>query len=57
MRLSEEGEVAYLWQMGQSEKYTDGPYLGPTCPGLGRVFTGVQGGWELECGDWRTAPE
>ena len=41
LRLSEEGEAAYLWQTGQSEKYTDGLYLGPTCPGMGRVFTGV----------------
>ena len=41
MRLSEEGDVADLWQMGQSEKYTDGPYHSPTCPGLGCVFTGV----------------
>ena len=27
-------EVANLWQMGQSKKYTDGPYHDPTCPGL-----------------------
>ena len=27
------------------------------CPGLGHVFTGVQGGWELERGDWRTGLE
>ena len=26
LRLSEEGEVANLWQVGQSEKYADGPY-------------------------------
>ena len=57
MRLSEEGEVANGWQTGQSEKYTDGAYHAPTCPGLGRVFTGVQGGWELVHGDWRTGPE
>ena len=56
-RLSEEGEVADLWQTGQSEKYTGGLYHSPTCPRLGRVFTGVQGGWELDCGDWRTDPE
>ena len=54
MRTSEEGEVANLWQMGQSEKYTDGPYHNSTCPGLGCVFIGVRGGWELERGDWRT---
>ena len=47
LRPLEEGEAADLWQMGQSGKYTDGPYLGPTCPGLGRVFSGVQEGWEL----------
>ena len=57
MRLSEEGEAADLWQTGQSEKYTDGPYHGPTCPVLGHVFTGVQGGRELDRGDWRTGPE
>ena len=57
LRLSEEGEVANLWQMGQSKKYTDGLYHGPTCPRLGRVFTAVQGGWELVHGDWRTGPE
>ena len=57
MKLSEEGEAANLWQMGQSEKYTDGPYLGPRCPGLGCVFTGVQGGWELVHGDGRTGRE
>ena len=55
LRLSEEGEVANWWQMGESEKYTDGP--GPTCPRLGRVFTGVQGGWALEREDWRKGPE
>ena len=49
MRLSEEGEAADLWQTGQSEKYTDGLYGGPVCPGLGRVFTGVQdaGSWSV----------
>ena len=26
-------------------------------PGLGHVFTGVQGDWELEHGNWRTGPE
>ena len=57
MRLSEEGEAANLWQTGQSEKYTEDPYHGPTCPRLGRVFTGVQGGWELVRGNWRTGPE
>ena len=57
MRLLEEGEAADLWLTGQSEKYTDGPYHGPVCPGLGFVFTGVQGGWELVRGDWRTGPE
>ena len=57
MRLSEEGEAANLWQMGQGEKYTDHPYCDPTFPGLGRVFTGVQGSWELEHRDWRTDPE
>ena len=45
LRLLEEGEVADLWQTGQSENYTDGLYHGPMCPGLGRVFTGVQGSW------------
>ena len=57
MRLSEEGEAADLWQTGQSEKYTDGSYHSPTYPRLGHVFTGVQGGWELVHGDWRTDPE
>ena len=57
LRLLEEGEAANLRQMGQSEKYTGGPYLSPTCPGLELVFTGVQGGWELVRGDWRTGPE
>ena len=41
LRLSEEGEVADLWQMGQSEKYTDDQYHSPMSPGLGCVFTGV----------------
>ena len=36
---------------------TDGPYHGPTYPRLGHMFTGVQGGWELVRGDWRTGPE
>ena len=27
------------------------------CLGLGHAFTGVQVGWELGCGDWRTGPE
>ena len=57
LRLSEEGEVANLWQTGQRERYTDGPYHGPTWLRLGCVFTGVEGGWELVCGDWRTGPE
>ena len=57
MKPSEAGEVADLWQTGQGEKYTDCPYHGPTCPGLGHVFTGVQGAWELVRGDWRTSPE
>ena len=57
MRLSEEGEAADLWQTGQSEKYTNGLYCGLMCPGLGRVFTGVQGDWELERGDWRRGLE
>ena len=57
LRLSEEDEAVDQWQMGQSEKYTDAPYLGPMCPGLGRVFTGVQRGWQLVHGDWRTGPE
>ena len=47
-------KAADLWQRGQSEKYTDSPYLGLTCPRVRRVFTGVWGGWELECRDWRT---
>ena len=49
--------MADLWQTGQSEKYADGAYHGPTCPRLGRVFTGVQGDWELVCGDWRIGLE
>ena len=49
--LSEVGEVADLWQTGQSENNIDSPYHGPICPRLGSVFTGVQGGWELERGD------
>ena len=57
MRLSEEGEAANKWQMGQSENYTDGPYRGPMCFRLGYVFTGVQGGWKLVHGDWRRGPE
>ena len=57
LRLLEEGEAADLWQTGQSEKYTDCPYFCPTCPRLRCVFIGVQGGWELVCGDWRTGPE
>ena len=57
MRLLEEGEAANLWQTGQSEKYTDCLYCGPMCPRLGCLLTGVQGGWELVCGDWRTGPE
>ena len=57
LRLSEEGEVADLWQTGQSEKYTYGPDHGSMCPRLGCVFTGVQEGWELMHGDWRTGPE
>ena len=57
LRLLEEGEVADLWQTGQSEKYTDSPYHGPTCPGPGHVFICVQGGWELVLGDWITGPE
>ena len=57
LRLLQEGEVANLLQMGQSQKYTGGLYHGPTCPGLGHVFTCVQGGWELEREDWRTSPE
>ena len=57
LRLLEEDEAADLWQMGWSEKYTDGPYHSPICPRLGRVFTGVQGGWELVRGDGRTGPE
>ena len=57
LRLLEEGEAAILWQTGHSEKYTDGLYCGPMSPRLGHVFTGVQGGWELVCGDWRTGPE
>ena len=51
LRLLEEGEAAHLWQMEQSQNYTESAYCGPTCPGLGHVFTGVQGGWELEHGD------
>ena len=43
LRLLEEGKVANLWQTGQSKKYTDDPYLGPTCPALGRVFTSCKG--------------
>ena len=57
LRPLEEGEMADLWQMGQSEKYTDGLYHSPMCPGLGHVFTDVQGGWELVRGYWRTGPE
>ena len=57
LRLSEEGEAANQWQTGKSEKYTDGPYCGPTWHGLALVFTGVQGGWELKNGDWRTGLE
>ena len=57
LKLSEEGEGADLWQMWQSEKYTDSPYHSPMCPRLGCVFTGVQGIWELVHGDWRTGPE
>ena len=57
LRLLEELEAADLWQTEQSENYTDGPYLSPMCPRLECVFTGVQGGWELVCGDWRTGPE
>ena len=57
MRLLEEGEAADLWHTGQSEKYTDSLYHRPMCPRMERVFTGVQGGWELVHGDWRTGPE
>ena len=56
LKLSVEGEEADLWKTGQSEYYRDGLYCGLTCPGLGHVFTAVQGGWELEHGDWRTGP-
>ena len=46
LRLSEESEVTNLWQTGQSENDTDGPYCGPTCP---------MGMWVHQCtwaGSW-----
>ena len=52
-RLLEEGEAANLWQMGQNEKYTDGPYHSPTCPRLGhasQVCKGT-GSWSMGIGE------
>ena len=54
--LSEDSEMAGLWQAGQNEIYTDSPCHSPVCPGLGRVSTSAHGGWVLERGDWRANP-
>ena len=53
LRLLEEGEMADLWQTGQSETYTDGLRHSPARPRLGSVSASAHRGWELECGDWR----
>ena len=42
LRLLEEGEAANLWQMGQSEKYTDGLYIcSQVCKGAGSWCVGI----------------
>ena len=53
MRLLEDGEAADLWQIGQSEKYTDGPYHRPYVPQIEtcvhRCARGLGAGtWGLE---------
>ena len=44
LRLSEEGEMAGLWQIGEGETYTDSPCHSPECPRLGHEYASAHEG-------------
>ena len=51
--LSEESAATGLWQAGQSETYTDGPYHSPACLSLRGVSTCAEGArcWNMGFGE------